>query len=92
MNIRVFKVMFPDGKISFEYRCYNRGCDCGSIQLIAETVKEEVTKILQNISFAKISIDFTPFHDIECPSDLSPRFCMALSEDEKKEFWEYYNS
>ena len=94
MNIRAFKIIFPKGETAFESKNRDdRNSDgCTSIQALAEIVKSEVTCHLQENEFSQVSIDLAPFHDIEHPSDLTPRFCKALSEEEKREFWKYYNS
>ncbi len=94
MNIRAYKVRLPDGNPVFEIKKNDSGggCECSNILTLAKTVKEVATRYFEENNFSQVSIDFSPFHDIECASGLSPKLCIALSEKEKQKFWKYYNS
>lgn len=95
INIRAYKVFFLDGHYAFEIKSKDdRGSvGCGSIESLAKNVKHQVDEYLEktNNIFDQASVDLFPLHDIECPSDLQPRFCVALSFEEKQEFWKYFN-
>ena len=94
MNIKVYKVIFQDGKIAFERKKYDdrEAIGCSNIRELTKIVKEDVNKHHQKDNLSLVSVDFTPFHNFEHPSSLSPRLCEALSTEEKMEFWKYYNS
>lgn len=100
-NIRAYKIIFPNGGIAFERKDKDgRGSvRHDSIKSLAEGVEDEVNEHLAaiaddgcvNENCKQVSIDLFPFHEIECSSGLLPRLCLALSPEEKQEFWLYYN-
>ncbi|MDF1682614.1 MAG: hypothetical protein P1U46_02560 [Patescibacteria group bacterium] len=95
LNIRAYKVTFPNGKTAYESKnSDNRGSEGYSdIKSLASYVKHEVQNLLNKNDFlSQVTIDLFPFHDIEHPSGIAPIFCSPLSEEEKKEFWDHYNS
>lgn len=96
INVRAFKVVFPDGKIAFESKSSDdRGsCGCNSIRSLAKNVKDDVENFFRDNqgNMVKASIDLKPYHDIECPIGLDHRFCLPLTDDETKEFWNQFNA
>ncbi len=40
----------------------------------------------------QLTIDFIPFHDVECPYGLAPHQCVPLTKKEIKEFWTHYKN
>lgn len=95
LNIRVYKVTFPDGKIAYESKSSDdRGAvGFSNIRSLAENVKFEVQGHFDNNDhLSQVTIDLFPFHEIECPSGLASRLCSRLSEEEKMDFWNYYKS
>jgi len=94
MNIRVYKVIFQDkGKESFEMKKKDERGSIGyaNIEAVAEDVKYTADKHLKENFKSKVSIDFFPFHEIECYSGLVVRHCIPLSEEEKKGFLIHFN-
>lgn len=85
-NIRAYKVFFLDGHYAFEIKSKDdRGSlGCASIESLAKNAKRQVDNYLEKTRdiLDQASVDLFPFHDIECPSDLQPRFCVALSYEE----------
>lgn len=94
LNIRAFKVILPDGEIFFEHKSKDgRGSmSCGSIKSLAYNVISDAKDFFKENSFAQVTIDLKPYHDIEIPSDLAPRRCLPLTEKELEEFWKHYCS
>lgn len=99
-NIRVYKVIFPNGRIEFESKEKDdRGsCAYGSLESAVASIKYRVKYILSPSPMpftpptpTEVTIDFMPFHDVECPSGLSPRRCLPLSNEEQERFWELFN-
>ncbi len=94
-NIRVYKVVFPDGNANFEWKTEDgRGSTgCFTIESVASVVKSDIKAFFKKNKgyLSQVSIDFKPFHEIECPNDLDPRRCRALTDEEAKEFWRLFN-
>ena len=93
MNIRAFKVVMLNGTTAFKTRSSDDGNSEGSsnIKGLADIVKSQIREASRVYDHELISIDLIPFHDFECPYGLHPRFCMPLSEQEKREFWEQFS-
>jgi hypothetical protein len=92
MNIRVYKVIYPGGLTVFESLDDNGRDGYGNIHEIALLVRSGVVRHFKAAGpVEQVTIDFSPFHDIEHCSGPTPRLCVALSEKEKQEFWKYYN-
>ncbi len=86
-NIRVYRT----GKNFFEYKTADvlGATGASSIRSLATMVRKDVDFAHHN-GFSAMSIDFTPFHHIECPKGLEPRRCLPLTEEEQVEFWGYF--
>jgi hypothetical protein len=96
INIRAFKVVYPDGKTAFESKNSNDWAPwgCGSVRSLAKNVKSEMENFLRDNQgdIVQASIDLKPYHDIECYTDVAPRLCLPLTYSEAKEFWKQFNS
>lgn len=96
INFRAYKIIFPDGNFNFEMKKSDGRGSAGfdSIRNMAEIVKDKVENMfLENQGkMVQISIDFKPFHDIECCNDLSDRRCLPLTKKEAEEFWKHFKS
>jgi hypothetical protein len=95
LNINVYKIVFPDGRIDFEFKRSDNelelGLSCKSLHRLTTQIKSEVVRFLRdNPSLRHASIDLVPFHDFDCPHGLEPRRCLPLNEAEANEFWEQY--
>lgn len=92
LNIRAFKVVFPNGSTLFEEKDEDgRGSTgCTSIKSLAFNVKNSAKSFLKGKIIAQVTIDLKPYHDIEIPSDLAPRRCLPLSDKEVEDFWNHY--
>jgi hypothetical protein len=93
-TIHVYKEVFSDGQTCFTNKTKDdRGSvSCATLHVIAENARFEKDSLLGNLvlDVGLVSIDFTPFHDIECPFGLAPRRCVPLSADEQLKFWQYF--
>ena len=92
INMRAYKVCFPDGSHDFESGLYDEGPRTlyESICELAMGVKHEIDQHPQKRTSSSISIDLVPFHDIEHHMGSEPTFCEKLSKKQKKEFWEHF--
>lgn len=98
MDIRAYKIVSSNGDTSFASKTRDGVAGTGycNIENMALGVKDTAVNYLRGKKHSQVSIDLFPFHDIECPiegpSGLVARLCVALSEEERQEFWKYYNS
>lgn len=95
MNIRVYKIIYANKRIGFSYR--TKEDTPGQIRETLRNVARKVkiladSHLVDEANFpGKTSIDFFPFHDIECRQSLAPCRCLALTEQERQKFWEHFN-
>ena len=94
VNIRVYMVRFEDGRVAFEAKREDaRAADvAATLETLAKLIKGELNRTLGARPKREVSIDFIPFHDIECPSGLLPSRCYPLTEQEKETFWTAFRS
>ncbi len=95
LNIRVYRIQLPDGSSFFVNSAEDRagGVRSESISVIAKQClyagmidkKEQDIKQVSNPT--QSTIDFKPFHDIECPVGSKPQRCFPLTEKEQNDFW-----
>lgn len=95
LNIRVYRVVFPDGVSNFAVKNHH-GTGKGvsqSLKTAAVIVKHDVSHFLGNPEEAMVEvlIDLSPSNDIEFPIGLQPRLCFSLTEEERNDFWKYFN-
>ena len=93
MNIRVYKTVSPRDTVNFTIKSKDgRGStSVGSIGEIAGIVKRRLHRTLKG-GAEQVSIDFTPFHNIEWTSTLlEPKRCLPLSVEEQEVFWLYFS-
>ena len=95
LNLRVYRVVFPDGVSNFAVKNHHgTGKEVSpSLKTVAVVVKHDVDYFLGNPeeAMSEALIDFSPSNDIECPIGLQPRRCFALTEEERESFWGYFN-
>lgn len=95
VNLRVYKVIFPDGKQQLAIKDHDDrgggGTDTydDAALIVRDIFEKESQKHPGGFLF---SINFTPFHDIEWPSGMIPKRCLPLTPDEQKYFWEHFVS
>lgn len=91
MHIRVYRITLVDGRLAYEQKeTDGRGSmGCSSIFSLAHNARAAVERMLSE-GCLHVSIDFSPFHDIDCYSDLAPRFCSPLSGEERAMFWTHF--
>ena len=91
LNIRLYKSIVPSGDTYFtEQETDDRGSGhCSNIASLASKTKWRVEDHIKKNKFCQVTIDFKPYHDIECPSDLSCRRNYPLNQKEQEEFWKY---
>ncbi|MFA6537502.1 MAG: hypothetical protein WCT18_03855 [Patescibacteria group bacterium] len=96
INVRAFKVVFPNGKIAFVTKCDDsRGSwGCDSVRSLAMNAKSDVERFFRENQgdMVQASIDLKPYHDIECPTGVAPQRCLPLTDDEASEFWDQFNA
>lgn len=97
INIRVYKVLFPDGSVLFESQDHDGRGTTGyeSLQSMARYVKSQIANFFhaQGVDYkVQVSIDTRPYHDIAYPKNLRPRRCFPLTDSEASEFWELLNA
>src|SRR3989344_3575721 len=96
MEIRVFKVIFPDATPAFEYRDGSKRDlmtyrISGDPATLAATLWEEVSRCWKTEACV-VTIKFCPFDDMEHnPGGSLPNLFLPLSEEEKMEFWKAYS-
>ena len=90
INIRIYKVIFPNGQSAYEIKsCDSRGGGgFSNLKSLAKNIGSECENLE---SFNQLTIDFNPFHKIEYPGGLVPRKCIPLTGGEIEEFWKYLN-
>ena len=90
-NIRAFRTTFQNGYRSFEEKEEDGrgGVGCSSIRSLAHNVHSTV-KRMHKEGYGTVGINFTPFHNVDCPNGLSPRLCSPLTAEEQVEFWEHF--
>ncbi|MBU0534661.1 MAG: hypothetical protein ABIJ82_03940 [Patescibacteria group bacterium] len=91
LNIRVYKAVFPDGSYSFQCKTKDEFgvTSMSNMELLVGEVVDNIHFLSASCHDGKlgnISIDFRPYHDIEC-SGAKPRLCMPLTEGKIKTFW-----
>jgi hypothetical protein len=94
LNIRVYRVVFPDKTTHFATKTIDGRGSTGTISLseIASVVKTRVERFLNETEeLTEVSIDLRPFHDIECPSGLQMCLCLPLTKHERERFWGHFN-
>lgn len=86
LNLRIYKAIFSNDYQIFEVKTGDhRGCVWyASLESVAESIRARSR--LDGLRI--LNIDFKPFHDIEIPSDLSPRKRVPLSAEEQNLLWE----
>lgn len=91
-NIRVYRVMCASGQSGYEVKQEDGrgGAGYTSIDSVVKSVKYQVEYFLKECAVEQVTIDFRPFHDIECPSGFLPMHCFPLSDDEQYVFWQYF--
>ena len=91
MNIRVFRTVFPNGTTCCQIKTGDSraGVGFGTLEEAAKHVRFMVTDTHKVDSY--VTIDFSPFHDIECPNKLEPCICYSLSAEEQGEFWRHFS-
>ncbi len=87
MNVRVFNVALPDG--TFVYGTKTKD-DVESNINIALDLTQLAQQIKKEMGLLSGSIDFFPFHDVECGPNLIIRKCTALSEKDIEKFMEAF--
>jgi hypothetical protein len=89
MNIHVYKTVDKRG---FFYTMKSKeGCgslNAGCISTIAHVAKIKLNDLLEKAE--QVSIDFSPFHDIEWSSGSDPVRCFTLSKEEQEIFWLHF--
>lgn len=89
-TLYVLRETYPDGRFSFftvyGFHAYTTGI---SIESMASTTEAETAYLIRN-GVTRVSVSFTPPHDIECPRGLAPRLCVPLSKTEQKKFWKAF--
>ena len=92
MNIRVFRVVFPDGGRAYELTTKDHRGSIGSstVEGLAVNARNKVASELEQSNY--VTVDFSPYHNITCPSQLAPRLCEPLSQEEKEVFWRTFNT
>ena len=91
-NIRVYRSISPAGHEGFALRCSNSSLSTEFTNLkIGAKIVKKLIKQWQNGAYLQTSIDFFPYHDIECDPNCELELCKPLSEEEKKEFWKHFS-
>lgn len=89
-TLYVLREIYPDCRFSFftvyGFHAHTTGA---SIENVANTAETETAYLIRN-GVTRVSISFTPPHDIECPRGLAPRLCVPLSKTEQKKFWKAF--
>ncbi len=94
LNIRVYRAIRPDGSRVFQCKVGDkRGVTSTStMELLVEEVMDNIRSFCeQHRQISKIdsiSIDFHPYHDIECLDGIKPKRCVPLTKEETKTFWD----
>lgn len=85
-DIRVYKSVSLRGETVYTTKSSDNRGDTNQLTLsgIAREIKEKHEKL---DPMTQLTVDFKPFHDLECPSDLAPHRCLPLTEEDQNEFW-----
>jgi len=91
-NIRVYKSISPGGHEGFALRYSNSSLSTEFTNLkIGAKIVKKLIRQWQNRGYLHVSIDFSPYHDIEYNPTSEVQLCKPLSEEEKKEFWKNFS-
>lgn len=86
-NVRIYKSVFFD-KESTVYTTKTSDSRGSGSQPTLKGVAVEIKEIHDKLeSLTQLTVDFKPFHDLECPDGLTPHRCLPLSEEEQNQFW-----
>jgi len=100
LNICIYSMRSTNGNLSFAFKTRDPGIpsEFSQIDPVAREVARKVNEFLAENSgnSVQVSIDFKPYHDIECFVGILPKHCSPLAPEKEKEFWEkfiaYYKS
>ncbi len=86
INVHIYKSVFFDGNTVFTTK--NADTTGSGNQPTLRGVAMEIKGIHDSLRpTEQVSVDFKPFHDMECPGGLQPHLCKELTEGEQSEFW-----
>lgn len=101
MNIRAYKIILPDGRHLFEIKTNDeqKSQQCATLESLAALVNSEVEKTYSGeveilpvkTGTWEVTVDFIPFHNMECPVGQAAKLCLPLSITEIVSFWEHYH-
>ena len=94
MNIRVYRTLSATNPKGKQFAC--KLTDSNHIHLVMtleelvgvvkKLVADELAKTCHDPG-AQVTIDFIPFHEMECAFGITTLFCFPFTKKEKKLFW-----
>ena len=91
MNRRIYKIVTTRGSVHYATKTKDgRGSTrVDSIMQMASIIKRRLNKSLKE-GAGLVSIDFSPFHDVEWANGRPPVRCLPLTDGEKEAFWLHF--
>lgn len=94
LNMRVYKVVRPDGSWDFQFKTKDETevASISTIEILVDHVMDTIRFFFKSsprpleIVRSSVSIDLCPYHDIDC-NGIVPKLCMPLNEEETKAFF-----